>query len=79
MKKAKGKRVGGIPYGYRVAADGETLERDPTEQEVIRMVRAMRRKGETLRCIADFLTQLGYETRTGGYWHVQTVSNIARI
>jgi len=76
VKKAARKRVGGIPYGMRLAADGESLVPDPTEQTVIRIVKAMRKKGGTLRAIADELTRRAIATRTGGYWHVQTISNI---
>ena len=78
VKKATGKRVGGIPYGMRLAADGESLERDAVEREIIGIAKRMRRVGGTLRAIADELTARGYKTRTGGYWHVQTVSNIIR-
>ena len=77
-KKAKGKRVGAIPYGYRLAKDGETLRPDETEQTVIRLVKRMREAGETLREIAEELTRRAFATRTGGYWHVQTISNIAQ-
>ncbi len=78
VRKAKGKRVGGIPYGFRLAADGETLEPNPTEQTVVRIVKTMRKKGGTLRAIANELTRRALATRTGGYWHVQTISNILR-
>ncbi len=78
MKKAKGQRVGAIPYGYRLAKDGQTLEPDPEEQSVVKLVRRLRKQGKSLRFIADTLTRRGFETRTGGYWHVQTVSNIAQ-
>ena len=78
VKKANGKRVGGIPYGMRLAADGESLERDAVEREVIGIAKRMRRIGGRLRAIADELTARGYKTRTGGYWHVQTISNLLR-
>ena len=78
VKKAKGKRVGAIPYGYRLAKDGDTLKPDPTEQTVVRIVKSMRKKGGTLRTIAEELTRRAFATRTGGYWHVQKISNIAR-
>jgi DNA invertase Pin-like site-specific DNA recombinase len=79
VKKAKGQRVGAIPYGYRLAEDGKNLERAPGEQKVVKLVRRLRKQGKSLRHIAETLTRRGFETRTGGYWHVQTVSNIARI
>jgi DNA invertase Pin-like site-specific DNA recombinase len=79
VKKSRGERVGAIPYGHRLAKDGQNLEPDPQEQKVVKLVRRLRAKGKSLRYIADTLTRRGFETRTGGYWHVQTVSNIARI
>jgi len=77
VKKAKGQRVGAIPYGQRLAQDGRRLKPAPRGQEVIRLVKRMRAKGKSLRAIGEALTAKGFETRTGGYWHVQTLSNIA--
>ena len=76
--KAKGMRTGGIPYGYRLAEDGQMLEPDPQEQQIVKIVRKLRSAGKSLRFIAETLTRQGFETRTRGYWHVQTVSNISR-
>jgi len=79
VKKAKGLRVGAIPYGQRLGEDGQSLEPDPREQEVIRLVKRLRKQGKSLRAIGEALTVKGHETRTGGYWHVQTLSNILQV
>jgi site-specific DNA recombinase len=76
-KKTRGERVGSIPYGYRLAADGVHLDEDPTEQEVLRLVRLLRDGGATYRSIAQELASRGYSSRTGSKWHPQTIKNIA--
>ena len=66
VKRARGERVGGVPVGYRVSADGVTLERDPAEFRIVAAVLQARRAGMTLRAISDELTAAGYTTRKGG-------------
>jgi DNA invertase Pin-like site-specific DNA recombinase len=76
-KKARGERTGSVPYGYRLAEDGVHLDEDPTEQEVLRLVRLLRDGGATYRTIAQELASRGYSSRTGSNWHPQTIKNIA--
>ena len=76
-KKRRGERVGSIPYGFRLAADGVHLIEDPTEQEVLRIVRLLGDGGATYRAIAQELASRGYSSRTGSNWHPQTIKNIA--
>ena len=79
VKKARGERVGAIPFGYRVTEDDPgRLEPDPGEQEVIRLVHELREEGLSLRAIDEELRGRGHEPRGGERWHVQTLSNIAR-
>lgn len=54
-KRKQGGRMGQIPFGYTVAADGDTLVPAPEEQAVIQRVRAMRQQGATLKAIAEKL------------------------
>jgi DNA invertase Pin-like site-specific DNA recombinase len=54
-KRNNGERVGNIPYGYRLAADGRHLEADPGEQAVLAEIRHLRWGGATLRGIAAAL------------------------
>jgi DNA invertase Pin-like site-specific DNA recombinase len=76
-KKARGERTGSVPYGYRLAEDGVHLDEDPTEQEVLRLVRLLRDGGATYRTIAQELASRGYSSRTGSNWHPQTIKSIA--
>jgi site-specific DNA recombinase len=51
-KRKQGGRMGQIPFGFAVAADGDTLVPATNEQEVIERVRALRQEGKTLKLIA---------------------------
>jgi site-specific DNA recombinase len=78
-KKRRGERVGQVPYGYTVAADGVTLEPVAAELAVVEQLRKMRAAGHTLRAIADELTRQGFLTREGKpAWTHTTVASILR-
>jgi DNA invertase Pin-like site-specific DNA recombinase len=76
-KKARGERVGSIPYGYRLAADGVRLEEDEAEQAVLVAVATMRAQGLSLRAIATALEAQGYTNRNGNGFNPKTVANMA--
>jgi DNA invertase Pin-like site-specific DNA recombinase len=73
-KRAKGERVGNIPYGYRLAADGRHLEKDPGEQTALAEIRRYRRQGATLRGIAAALNHRALQTRRGTAWRLESVA-----
>lgn len=76
-KKAKGERVGAIPVGYVLAADGVTLVPDDNQQEAIELIRQLREMGLSMRAIADELTRRGVPTKQGGnQWKHSTVQRI---
>jgi DNA invertase Pin-like site-specific DNA recombinase len=77
-KKTRGERVGGVPFGYVVGADGKTLEVHATEQCVLGRLRALRAAGHTFQAVADELNRTGYRSRTGGAWSRQSVHMLAR-
>lgn len=64
-KKSLGERVGAVPYGTRMAADGIHLEEDLTEQAVLDEARTLRAAGLSLRVVAAELDRLGMRSRTG--------------
>jgi len=76
VKKARGERVGSVPYGYRLASDGVQLEVEPVEAAAVELARQLRGSGKSLRAVAEALQEAGYQPRGGGRWHPQTVSNI---
>lgn len=65
VKKARGERVGAVPYGFRVAADGVRLEADPGEQGVFATVRELRAAGLSHRAIVGELAARGLVSRAG--------------
>lgn len=75
-KKARGERVGSIPYGYRLAPDGRRLEADEREQTIVELVRLLHHEGKTYRAIAKELTARGLTPRGSG-WNPKTVRSIA--
>jgi len=77
-KKANGQRVGSVPYGSTLAADGTTLVPNDAEQRVIEEIKAMRARGATLQAIATDLTGRGIPTKTGrsSRWGHQAVRRI---
>jgi len=77
VKKRRGERVGTLPYGKCVAADGKKLDLDPAEVRVVEIVRELRGEGLSLRAIAAHLTDLELRPRSGGVWFPQTVARIA--
>ena len=78
VKAARGECTGGVPYGFRLAADGLHVEENPEERALVECVRALRAEGRTLRAIAADLDARGAAPRGGGRWHPQTVANILR-
>ena len=56
---------GRVPWGYRLAPDGMSLERNEAELAVVSVIRHMRSRGLKLREIKDELEALGVVSRTG--------------
>jgi len=75
--RRQNKRTGAIPFGYTLAADGETLLPVATEQEVIQRITFQRAQGQTLVAIADHLNAAGVATKTPGKtWYGSTIASI---
>ena len=75
MKAARGERVGTVPFGFRLDADGVHLVADETEQEAIVYIRALRTEGLSLRAIVARLRAEGRTARHGS-WHLRSVQNV---
>jgi DNA invertase Pin-like site-specific DNA recombinase len=75
-KKARGLRVGGIPFGQQLGADGRTLEPNAFEQRILSVIRECRANAYTLRQIAQELNRRGFRTRRGSAWKHQNVTNL---
>lgn len=79
VKKNRGERVGYIPFGYRLAADGKTLEDDPQEQWILSEIKTLRRLGLSLRDIAAELNARGIYNREKKPWSHMAIKRVAKI
>lgn len=77
-KKRLGERVGHIPYGMRLAADGVHLEEDPEEAKACNLIRAWGKAGYSLRTIQGCLDEAGYSNRKGNRFRLDTIAQILR-
>lgn len=67
-KKARGERVGRVPYGQRLNADGLT-EAHPDEATILKKMYTYRMHQDlSFRDIADKLNEEGLRNRDGGIW-----------
>jgi site-specific DNA recombinase len=71
VKKARGERVGSVPFGFR--AEGTVLVQDPQAQREISVVRGLRANGNSFRAIVAAMT-----VATGRTWHLAQVQRILR-
>ena len=76
VKKTRRERTGGVPYGWRLAADGVHLEEDAAEAAVVEAARELRAQGMPLRAVAAALEERGLRPRTGRAWHPQAVARL---
>jgi DNA invertase Pin-like site-specific DNA recombinase len=76
-KKAKGERVGTIPYGYDLAVDGVSLLPNPQQLEAVEIIKSLRADGLSLRDIADELNSRNIPTAKGkAKWQYSTIRSI---
>lgn len=75
VKKGRGERVGGVPFGFCVGPDGRSLVPDPGEQATIDRIRVLRAHGATLNAIARTLGAERVPCR-GARWHATTIMRV---
>jgi DNA invertase Pin-like site-specific DNA recombinase len=78
IKKTRGERCGGIPFGYQLAPDGRTLAESPVEKYVLEQLRCLRDRGYSYQAIAAELNRMGFRSRTGAEWVRQSVHALIR-
>ncbi len=74
-KRAKGERVGTLPFGSQLAADGVHLEPAPVERRLLATMRDQKARGCTYEQIALDLTAAGSTTRRGTPWRGQYIAH----
>ena len=75
--RARGQKTGGgIPFGYRLDADGRTLVAVEGEQATIARARGLAAEGRSLRAVAAQLAAEGRTSRTGRAFAAVQVSRM---
>jgi len=75
VKARRGERIGEVPLGSRVAADGVHLEACPVEARALDTIRELRSAGLSIRAVAGELNRRGVPAR-GKRWHPTTVARV---
>src|ERR1700730_1069797 len=76
VKRARSERVGQVPFGYIVGADGKLLP-DAKEQAVVERIKDLRARRLTIKNITATLNREGAPAR-GGRWHATTIARLLR-
>ena len=77
-KKARGERMGKLPYGFTVAEDGVHVVPCPHEQTVLQRIAVFRREGYSLRKVAATLNANGHFNRQGHPWNQVLLHSICQ-
>ena len=75
FKRSKGDRLGAVPRGSRVDAEGNLVE-DEREQLVIARARDLRASGATLKVVTSTLAEEGHVTRRGKPYALSSVASM---
>jgi DNA invertase Pin-like site-specific DNA recombinase len=78
VKREKGQRIGGIPFGYQLAADGAQLELNRSERRIIEHIRLRYEQGYSQRRIVNELKHMGFVGRTGKPLSLMQVQRILK-
>jgi DNA invertase Pin-like site-specific DNA recombinase len=65
----------GSPAFGQKSIDGELIT-DPTESQIIELIRRHHKSGKSLQKIADWLNQQGYTTKRGQSWQRISVKRV---
>jgi DNA invertase Pin-like site-specific DNA recombinase len=75
VRKAQGRRIGQVPFGYTVADDTKTLIPDPKEIIAVKRIKELYDDQVSCREICRRLESEGYPSRSGN-WNHHTVKSI---
>ena len=78
-KRSKNERVGNVPYGFNLSADGINLVENQQEQAVLDIIQELHADGMSLRAIATELNARKITTKAGNKsWQHTTVQRIVK-
>ncbi len=77
-KRARGERVGSVPFGFQLGADRISLVEDKNEHQAIGLMVDLRARGLSYRKVIEQLDMRQIKAKSGGKWHPQVVKDICR-
>lgn len=77
VKRTRGERIGGIPYGFKLAGDGVHLVENQDEQAIRKRVRSLRAAGLSLRALTAECARLGMASRVGRPFALAQIAKLA--
>ncbi|MFC1835945.1 recombinase family protein [Thermodesulfobacteriota bacterium] len=77
-RKAEGKRIGEVPFGYSLADDGKMLVENNIEQKALNIIWDLHGQGYTLREIARELNRREIASKKGKTWNHSSVHKILK-
>ncbi|MCQ3950238.1 MAG: recombinase family protein [Planctomycetes bacterium] len=75
-KRSLGEATGHAPFGWKLAADGSSLEADENEQETLSIIERLQGQGESQQAIVDALNRLQRPTKQGGTWQRSNLRSV---
>ena len=76
VKTQRHEKTGGtVPFGFDVTETGKLVTNQP-EQDALRLILRLHKRGIPLRKIGDQLTSQGHFPKKGGHWHPQVIKQI---
>lgn len=78
-KKSKGERIGTVPYGFSLCADGINLISNSEEQEILSIIQEKRKAGKKLHQIAKYLNTKGLKNRRGNNFTLYNIHHLLKV
>lgn len=78
-KKGNGERIGNIPFGKKMSADGLHIEDNSEEQLILDVIKDMRKGGMSLMAIRQQLINSGNLSRNNNPFTLSHISKLARM
>ncbi len=75
-KRAKGERVGHIPFGYRLSNDNIHIEKDQAEQLILKQIMDLMEQGLSTRKLAAEMNRRGAFNRGGSKWNHASIHRV---
>lgn len=77
-KRAKGERIGALPFGLSLASDGVSLEEDEAEQAVLARIERLLESGLTQQAVVDELNASNTPAKHSSRWNRSSLRSVLK-